>query len=101
VGWFSGSDDQKQKSPVTTINGKPVTDPAFAVKPTTPTVVPATPPPLPSTSAVAATAVSTAQDAAIKQRKRAVAGDTLINPATSPSTAPAPRYAPQTLVGGR
>lgn len=97
MGWFSGSDDQKQKSPVTTINGKPITDPAFSK---TPTVVPAIPPPLPSTPAVASSNVSAAQDAAAKQRKRAVAGDTLINPASSPSTAPAPRFTKQTLVGG-
>lgn len=97
MGWFSGADDQKQKSPVTTIGGKPVTDPQFAISPT---VVPATPAPPPSTPAIASSNVTEAQNVAVKQRKRAVAGDTLINPTNTPSTAPGTRFYKQTLVGG-
>jgi hypothetical protein len=97
VGWFSADTSKNPKSPVTTIGGVPVTDPKFTK---TPTVVPATPAPPPSTPAIASSNVTDAQDAAAKQRKRAVAGDTLLTPKSDVNKAPGPRFNKLTLVGG-
>jgi hypothetical protein len=102
--WFGLGKDAKKFGPPTTVNGKPIVLPGASPGPG-PATTPDKPTPPPSATVAASEAITAANTAGSRQKKRAAAGNPLAGGLPRSATPwsehkPGGRTPPRTLIGG-